>query len=147
MTGAGRGLAWGGAAGGCSAGEPVFPVFPLLALPPLFPLVPLLALPPLFPLFPPLPFCGAGAGLPAVAPRATPAWCPGSALATYTPIAPTAATVPTAMAAVMLESLVRAASRRSAATWRRWSGPARRTLPMKSRVRTESDAYMKKFRF
>jgi len=128
----------------------VFPVFPLLALLPLVALLeplPLVPLFPLFPLVPLVPLCGAGAGLPAVVPRAMPAWCPGRALATYTPIAPTAATVPTAMAAVMLDSLVRAASRRSAATWRRWSGPARRTLPMKSRVRTESDAYMKKFRF
>ena len=49
------------------------------------------------------------------------AWWPGSALATYTPMAPTARTTATPIPPVIVESRPSASSRRAAAMCRRWA--------------------------
>ncbi len=56
---------------------------------------------------------------------------------------PTAAMLATPIAAVMLESLLSAPSRRMAAAWRRCAGLACLTRPIASTVRTNPDAHMK----
>lgn len=72
------------------------------------------------------------------------AWCPGKALATYTPKAPTVAMVATPIPAVMAVRRSSAASRRVVAMRRRWAGVACLIRAMTTTVWVHPDAEMTK---